>query len=241
MSNLGFLTKSRGYKRSQISKLHTKVGDGIEELSEQECKNPMSKLEQLSVEVQKLDSEITSLTWAENEDDDEFDTAMEECEGYNEKVYDTLTLLRTALSGHENSINNVNPLLNNQGHGPLFNSRLKLPEVPLPTFSNSRDETLDNFLSTFVNITNKYNLSSYERFILLKGQLKNEPLLLINSLDISKHSYENARDLLTKAFASETTKKFDVIKRLSNLKLSYYINPYELVGDAYNTKSISKH
>jgi len=106
-----------------------------------------------------------------------------------------------------------------------------LPEAPLPTYGNGSGETLDYFLTTFENVTDKYSLSSYEKFILMRKQLTDQPLVLINSLDISEQSYEEAKLLLQQAFGSDVIKKFDVIKRLVNLSLTSDDKIYEFVGE----------
>ena len=62
------------------------------------------------------------------------------------------------------------------------------------------------------------------------GQLKNEALTLAKSLQGDNQSYTAAKDLLTQAFASTTSQKFETINKLSNLSLPYNGNCYEFVG-----------
>lgn len=91
---------------------------------------------------------------------------------------------------------------NNVGNH-VRSSMLKLPEMPLPKFSNEKGESLISFISSFEGVINKHNLSTYEKFVYLKRQLSGEPLTLISSLEESRQSYENGTDLLKQAFACE--------------------------------------
>ena len=108
-------------------------------------------------------------------------------------------------------------------------NRLKLPQIPLPSYAHKEGEDLHKFFSNFENIVQKYGLTDYERFIYLQGQLSGEPLMLIRSLDIGSQSYISAKELLTKAFASVVTQQFEAIKRLSELKFGMK-SPYEYIG-----------
>ena len=69
------------------------------------------------------------------------------------------------------------------------------------------------------------------QFTYLKGQLRGSPLSLIESLDVSEQTYDVACDLLRRAFASPVTRKFDAIKRLSNLRLQSGTDPFSFVGE----------
>ena len=94
---------------------------------------------------------------------------------------------------------------------------MKLPVLPLPEYSHGRDELLEDFFERFENILNKYSLTEYEKFIYLERQITREPLVLIKSLKTVDQSYSEAKALLMKAFASESIKKFDAIRRLMQL------------------------
>ena len=79
---------------------------------------------------------------------------------------------------------------------------LRMSELPLPEYSHSDGESLEYFLKSFESVIDKYKLSSYEKFIYLQKQLKKEPLVLIKSLEVRNPSYEEAKELLSKVFAS---------------------------------------
>ena len=119
-------------------------------------------------------------------------------------------------------------------------TKLKLPEIPLPIYSNAKDETLDQFFENFENIIVKYQLSDYEKFIYLKKQLQGEPLTLISSLSGSKQSFEGAKLLLRKAFADALTQKFAAIKRLSTLKFIPGGDPFLYVSEMRSAQDLFK-
>ena len=65
----------------------------------------------------------------------------------------------------------------------------------------------------------------------MRDQLSKGPRVLLDSLDVTEQLYEVAKDLLKKAFDNEVESKFDVIKRMTELKLSYNDDPYTFIGD----------
>ena len=66
---------------------------------------------------------------------------------------------------------------------------------------------------------------------ILRNQLSKSPRVLVDSLDIREHGYENAKELLEKAFGSDLPRKYDVIKRLANIKLNLNGDPYVFIGE----------
>lgn len=96
-----------------------------------------------------------------------------------------------------------------------------MPELPLPEYNHASGECLDSFLYKFETTIAKHNLSEYEKYLYLKRQLKGEPLTLVNSLDVSKQSYSEAVALLKQAFADASIQKFNVIDKLSKLKIEF--------------------
>ena len=58
MSGIAYLTRARGYKRAQITRLHSKGNDNLSSMSVNERTACVSNLEQLSTEVKVLVSKI---------------------------------------------------------------------------------------------------------------------------------------------------------------------------------------
>ena len=82
-----------------------------------------------------------------------------------------------------------------------------MPSVTLPKYSRADDEDFESFISNFETIVDKFNLGSYEKYVLLSEQLSGDPLDLVKSLRGAKQSYPEAKKLLKKAFASEIKTK----------------------------------
>ncbi|XP_068224198.1 uncharacterized protein, partial [Palaemon carinicauda] len=115
---------------------------------------------------------------------------------------------------------------------PCCNSgRLKSPEAPLPTFCSQDGEDLTKFLSQFEDVVQRYNYSDFDKFLLLKQKISGRASHLINSLDSVQQSYTIAKDLLLQALASPLVRKFNVLQRLTELKLDFSSDPFEYIGN----------
>ena len=145
---------------------------------------------------------------------------MREEDSYEDKILSCLSQLR------EDTSRLPNATTRNVG-----NNSVKLPTVPLPTFSNSRDDNLKKFFRSFESIIDKHCLNDYEKFVYLRGQLSGGPKTLIDSLDVDNQSYHKAKDLLEKAFDCKLTAKFDIMFKITNLKMTFNTDPYSFIGE----------
>ena len=225
--NTDYLIKNRGYKRAQVTKLQTKVTEVIATLSLTDMASYLAKIEQLGLDLRKLDSEVGTAVWKDGKSEELLNKEFEECDMYQNKVIEVSSLIKNQQSvvkqltaGNSGSSSNNNNL-----------SKLKLPEVPIPFYSHGKDESLAQFLKTFEEIVSKYPIGQYKKFILFKDHLKGEPLTLVKSLEPSRYSYEAAKKLLQNAFECEISNKFDAIARLSKIDFRNYASPYEFVGE----------
>ena len=105
--------------------------------------------------------------------------------------------------------------------------RIKLPEITLPTYGHKDGEDLEKFFINFENIVG--HLSDFNKLIYLHDQLTGEPKCLLKMLDANNQTYNAAKDLLNRAFASTSSQKFDAIKRVTELKFLPKL-PYEYMG-----------
>ena len=234
-SEFNFLRKNRGHIRTRLTKIINSSNPDI--MSSEEKYSTLCKLEEISIDLDNLNTSISNALWAkvEGEDDQsEMDDEWNQCDEYKDKLSELFTRLK-----YDTQVNVAG------SSRDTFSSqtRLKLPEVPLPEFSNNVGESLQSFLSGFESILNKHNLSSYEKFMFLKKQLKNEPLILINSLDTASQTYEQAKSLLHEAFACTTSQKFRVIADLSKLKMKKnlyeFVSEMKVIKDRFSTLSIN--
>ena len=222
MSNVAYLTATRGVTRTRLTKLCQKVNKDIDRMTQEELFSCLDKASKIEGELASCDSKISEALFASKGNCDEFTNELFKCEEYQDSLFQLKSKIKTRSPGL-NQGNNPN------SNAPSHSNKLKLPEVPLPKFSNSKTETLISFIEQFESVINSYNLSGYEKFVFLKRQLSGEPLLLINSLAVANQSYEQAVDLLKQAFASDVSQKYDSIRRLQNLK--NITKPYEFVSE----------
>ena len=129
----------------------------------------------------------------------------DEDEGYSDKLSRAILNLKTTIEDIQGSgvqpPPNISSEPNSSSERPNYvSSKLHLPQLPLPEFTNKKGENLKQFFRAFEAIILKHRLDSYTKFVYLKKQLSNAPRILIDSLDIYQQSYEMAKELLEQAF-----------------------------------------
>ena len=228
--NLDVLVQSRGIVRQRITKLCTKIGED-DDISTQERLLYFEKLTMLKTNVQQLDNAILNQQITDKIPADQFSASMDSNEVYEDKIVlaflklnpPRATPVMHPVAGGSNS---------SFAEETRFESRkLKLPQVPLPEYGNKKGENFQKFIRSFEAIVNKHALSDHEKFIYLSKQLSNGPKILVDSLDVDKQSYDAAKELLTKAFDSALNSKYNLIKKLSELKLPNNADPYPYIGE----------
>ena len=110
-------------------------------------------------------------------------------------------------------------------------SMLRNPIAPLPKFTSTEGESLEPFFTQFDSTISKFSYSDYDKLLLLKQQLSGRALILVDSLVEGSQSYDEAKDLLLTALASKPSRKFDLIKELSNMQLNYSTEPFQYISD----------
>ena len=204
----------RRYLRSQITRLCNKIENQLQ-TEDNVSKDYRQRLEALRNNLDDTNLNIHEVI----PEDEETQQLFDEEEAYSERITEVLSLL-----DNEPTLTSADSSFDNR-------SKLKLPTVSMPVFSNDKNESLERFLHAFESIIKKHKLSDYEKFIYLKGQLNKGPKALVNSLDVNDQAYSIAKDLLIEAFASPVTQKYDCIKRLTNLKLTSSADVYEYISD----------
>lgn len=222
VGDIAQLTKYRQYVRQRVTKVHNNVTSRLETISEDDRVMYIDRLESLKLEIKDLDKKLIDRYLEQGISDKDLDDRINDDEVYERRIVVSLSNLRKAGS----------PVLTgSNAYSAPRTEKLKLPEVPLPEFSNAKFQSLEKFFYNFESIVNKHNISSYEKFVYLRNQLSKSPRVLVDSLDIQEQSYENAKELLEKAFASTLTQKYEALHRLSSLKLLYNADPYTFIGD----------
>ena len=223
-------TAKRKCMRADITRMYNKLQQDPVDLSLLECQSQLTRLEKLQEDIKSIDDEcLEEASTASNATDKSISDEYNGITDYQVRLYTCLNLLEALVNPPvQQTVENDLPE-NLVVPERLSSNRLKLPQIPLPTYAHKDGENLAKFFQNFEHIMGKYNLTDYEKFVFLQGQLSGEPLNLVKSLDISSQSYDAAKELLTNAFASIVTQQFDCIKRLSELKFSPK-TPYEFIG-----------
>ena len=226
---LKFLKGNRSILRGKCTRLINKlVPEYIDSLEKRDCNNFIDDLSELRRKLDSKNSEVLNLIWNSDSlevDDDEY-TKSEE---YDEKLLSSLKILRNKVFDLEEAASSS--AVGNIASSSGGSTQLKLPQVPLPEYSHAEGENLEQFFSNLENILDKHTLTQYEKYVLLERQLKGEALLLVRSLSGDNQSYDDAKTLLLKAFASPVIQKFEILSKLSSLNLSYNGSPYVFISE----------
>ena len=102
------------------------------------------------------------------------DKELKECEEYQDKIIESLNRLQT---------HSAVPIPGQQSTTPdIQRSLLRSPQAPLPVFNSEPGEDFELFVRNFEDTVSKFNYASYDKFLLLKQQIKGKALFLIESL-----------------------------------------------------------
>ena len=230
------LVKTRQYLRQRVTRISNIVNGGIENLPIQKISSYTETLNSIKSEMPAINRQIYALSDAPDGDGD-FSSSIVDNEAYEDSILESLQILR----GQNNVHNHLDQSFVNNISLPNNSSKLRLPAVDLPTFSGDKSDNLEKFFHSLESMLSKHPLSEYEKYVYLVNQLRNAPKLLVNSLDIGDQTYIKAKELLEQAFASPLTQKYDVLSRLSELKLSITDDPYMFIGELRSIQSSMKH
>ena len=232
---LAYLKYTRKFMRGEITKIKNKISEGLATLTGDEKVEFAERLTKLRQEIEPLNREILTLLYESKSETAVYQKEYDEASSYQSVIDLSLAKLQDQ-SGPTTATQNIH---GSNTHG------LKLPTVPLPDFSNAEGENLTTFFNNFESVVNKFNLSTYEKFLLLQEHLKNVPLILIKSLEQRSQNYESAKELLENAFADKKSQQYRCISELTGMKCSKRDNPYEYIAkmrrimDSFQTLDIT--
>ena len=222
MASVDLLVKRRGYARQRVTKIYNDVESNLEGLTEQDRLVRIDRLSQLKKELLDLDEQILTDV-VEMQDDSEIQIKINEDEAYQQKIVTSMLRLQRHQATHSSLDSTPNPSVN-------IKNELKMPQVPLPEYDNTKGQSLIKFFYEFEKLTAKQNWSDHLKFMYLRNQLSKSPRALVDSLDVGDQSYSEAKQLLLKAFAMPLTQKYDAIKKLTELELAPSGDPYAFVA-----------
>ncbi|XP_066951854.1 uncharacterized protein [Macrobrachium rosenbergii] len=148
-------------------------------------------------------------------DEEAFSVEFTFCEQYIDKVTEMLAILedeQTVVSDNSSR------------------SLLKNPVIPLPTFKSTPDENINRFFQEFESVSEQQQFSNRDKLLLLKQKVHGRAEYLIDSLELSSQSYEDAKNLLSSAFASTDLQKYNTVRMFCELKLKSSDDPFSYIG-----------
>src|SRR5277367_1523036 len=121
---------------------------------------------------------------------DEFDAHREERSKFEDKYIRVKAALRTSIIKHSPALTVV-PVA-----AESSSASVQLPKISLPTFTGKYTEW-SSFCDLFnAMVHHRSNLTSVQKLQYLKGSLSDEPLRLIQSLQVTEANYAEAWDRL---------------------------------------------
>ena len=221
--DINLIVHKRKFLRGQITKNYNEI-ETLKNLNPLEKVAKSSKFKSMYEEIKAFDVKVQQILCSENKND-ELEVEFEQSADYLDKLLVCIAAVEKISNSNRASDSNIS----NANSVESARSLLKSPTAPLPKFSGSVNEDLNRFLKSFEETINRYNYPEYDKFILLKQQLSSRALVIVESLEIDKQSYEHAKTLLTSAFASPEVLKYNTIKRISESKLSDNDDPFTMI------------
>ncbi|XP_064647455.1 uncharacterized protein LOC135500137 [Lineus longissimus] len=154
-------------------------------------------------EVLRIDTEKEALT-----KDDTLEKVVTEHEDYSSKIQEKYAFYLRAIKRLQEALTappkaSDEPVETTASTSPATTkSNVRLPKLLLPTFSGSIVEWNTFFDSFKAAIDNNVNLSKVEKMQYLRGQLKGEPKLAIEGLQLTDANYDIALDNLKECYGS---------------------------------------
>ena len=215
----GLMQEFETYEPAKLKSLIAKMVDARLRLQELADLLVPTTLERDLADTQKADEQVQIGL------DNEFSLI----EDYKDKIREILEKLKECLAKVETQgPTNSEPVRTEEN---AVRSMLKVPTVPLPNYYSRDDEDITLFLMNFEDIMSKYPSSPYEKFMLLKKQIKGKAEFLLDSLEPAQHTYDEAKQELIKAFASRDCQISTLMSRLSKLRLGYKQEPYKFYSE----------
>ena len=177
-----------------------------------------------------LNDKIQDLKFSSDFSEDDLETELVACQEYFDKIESCIMILSNTITPDSSTDASVN-----KGRSldsvDVARSLLKQPTAPLPKFHSREDEDFIRFITEFECTTQSFNYPDRDLLLLLRQQVEGRAKLLLNSLEADKQKYDEAKQLLTTAFASTELRKAATIKKLSSLVLSDNDDPFVFVAN----------
>ena len=230
---------TRKYTRGLVTRIYNAI-DGFNGYSDTELSKTKLKLEKMEIQLQAMNEKVYSLKFPDDgtkHDSSKLEEELESCEKYMDDICHCQSIISSILADRVAAAAAVAagsasppPHAAPGGQRPA-GSQLKSPVAPLPTFESKEGENLELFLAMFEDAISKFNYTEYDKIVLLKQQVSGRALLLIKELPPEKHKYKDIVQILKDALASMEVQKFNTIKQLSEMRLTYQGEPFQYYCD----------
>ena len=214
----------RGYVRAKLTRTLSNIHSTVSKMSPINRTTSTVALKALQEQLNDLNKVVYTLKESEGATEDDLEDLVLKDMEYDDKI---LVGLHT-LSGQSAAIPAAG--ITNVAPAPAP-SKIPLPKLDLPKFSNEKGESLRKFLDTFEAILGKSGSGDRELFLYLRNQLSGGPRTLIDSLESCQETYTEAKKLLEEAFDCTASNKYNLVQRLRELKLGTATDPYAYVGE----------
>ena len=101
----------------------------------------------------------------------------------------------------------------------------------LPTYNGNYKESFEKFICSFEAVLSTHDYGDYEKFLLLKKNVHGRAATLLESLELDKQSFGEAKKLLQLAFASPIVQRYNALQRLIDLNSSSDADPLYIVSE----------
>ena len=225
--DIDFLISSRKIMRTSVTKIFNDK-DNFVNYDDVKLNTLKDRLSGIKVELSKINHLICLQRFSIDKNEANLNNEVDLCEKYDDKLHECLYRLNLA-------INILTPANNNNANAGAdvvrpSKSLLKSPIAPLPVFNSEPGENWELFMRNFEATISKYNYTTYDQFLLLKQQVRGRALYLIDSLDPDDHTYGQAKQLLTTALASRPIQVGNVLKQLSEIRMTNNTEPFKYIS-----------
>lgn len=227
--SLRLLVAQRKVIRSAVTRQYNDQNNYLTYTANQRS-NLVMTIEGYKTKLEDLDDKICKLKFADDAslDGDSFQTEFDDCEVYKDKIHECLAELSSVAAAMTVSANRAAGV---NGAPAVSGSLLRCPTAPLPKFTSAAGENFELFLSQFEDTISRYDYPSYDKLLLLKQQITGKALYLIDCLEPQQQTYEEAKKLLSAALASHEVQVFNILKQMTDLKLTYSTEPFQYIAE----------
>lgn len=200
--NLALLKRKRAVLKSKSTNL-SKFLESVSDISIAEeifidLENRKIVFQENLEKFNQIQNEIENLV-----KDEQFEDELKEREQFETTYYSLLSKCTTILNKNirlNNNLLNTMPNVNTSRASESINNNVKLPTLQLKQFGGKAEE-FASFLESFKSlIINNESIDNTSKFAYLRSSLAEEPLKVIESLEVTGDNFLTAIDLLTKRY-----------------------------------------